>query len=233
MRVGAQELGKDIRGMSISGSLISLANSIVSRMTGGLFQDIGVKDLAYIVAYLYHGGFLFADLEYNERDRQIVDNVKRDLLLVNTIDDFSQVLTNYTLSVISPLLYTRLLVDLEDMAGRLCAGSVFGMLYELTVKSESVYGNGYDCMHYSYKYRLGDIEVDLRHRGLLLEAATGHKKNKEHSVDKVMVGHEMIRVLTDEPGVWKEYGAYYRIGYPKALLMLSNGTIYGLREASL
>ena len=54
------------------------------------------------------------------------------------------------LSVISPLIYTRLMIDLEDIAGMLCTNrSVFGRLYELTVKCEVIYRNGYDRMHYS------------------------------------------------------------------------------------
>jgi hypothetical protein len=38
----------------------------------------------------------------------------------------------------------------------------------------------------------------------------------------------MTRVLTDEPGVWEDNGIYYRIGYPKALLEMSNGRIFKL-----
>ena len=229
MQTGVQELGRDVRGLPISKSLISLAANIVNKMTGGLFLNIDVADLAYIVAYLYHNGYLFVDLARNEDGCQSVDRVKQELYGVKDLEDFSKVLNKYTFSVISPLLYTRLMIDLEDISGRLCTGAIFGQLYELTVKCEAVYKNGYDRMHSSYKYKYVDTEVDLWDRNLLLEATIRHKSGKEHSVDKVAVDYPLIRVLTDEVGVYSFNGVFYRLGYPKALLMLSDDRIYELK----
>ena len=193
--------------------------------------DINVTDLAYITAYLYHSGFLFVDLARNEDGSQSVDQVKYELYRVKNLEDFSNVLNRYTFSVISPLLYTRLMLDLEDIAGKLCTGAIFRQLYELTVKCEAVFKNGYDRMHCSYKYKFGDTEVDLWDKNLLFEAAIRHKTDKEHSVDKVAADYQVIRVLTDETGTYGFNGIFYRIGYPKALLMLSNGSLFSLTAA--
>jgi len=228
MRVGARELGKNIRGLSISESLVSLANNIVQKMTNGMFHDIGIQDLAHIVLYLYHAGYLFVDLNINENGSQPLDRVKDELSLVKEPDDFKRVLDKYTFSVISPLLYTRLMIDLEDIAGKLCVDNVFGELYELTVKSEDLYKSGYKRMHFSYKYKLDAREVDLWQHNLLFEATVRDKSQDEHSVDKVILDYQVIRVVTRKMASFKFTGVYYRIGYSKALLMLSNGSIFDL-----
>ena len=233
MRVGARELGKSLRGLSISESLISLANNIIRKMTNGMFLDISVVDLAHIVLYLYHAGYLFVDLTINENGSQPIDRVKDELSLVKDIIGFKQVLDKYTFSVISPLLYTRLMIDLENIADKLCDANVFGELYELTVKSEDVYKSGYDRMHHSYKYKLGVREVDLWHHNLLFEATIRDKSQDEYSVDKVILDYQVIRVLTRKTDSYKYNGTYYRIGYPRALFMLSNNTIYDLKATKV
>jgi hypothetical protein len=228
-QIGKREMG-NLKGIPISQSLIGLANKIVTKMMIDFKEYIGtIKDLAHIIRYLYHSGYLFVDLSVNEETKEISDRVIHDLSLINTISDFEQILKKYTFSVISPLLYTRLMIDLEDIVGILCSDKgLYGMIYELTVKSEAIYSKGYDIYHDSHKYNDGLVEVDLYSKGLLFEASVAHKKNNEHSVDKVLLGHPLVRVVTDEPGIFKDEGNFYRIGYPKALLMLSNGTIYNL-----
>jgi hypothetical protein len=145
--------------------------------------------------------------------------------------ELEALLKKYTFSVISPLIYTRLMVDLEDIADKLCDNpGIFGTLYELTVKSESVYNKGYNIYHSSHKYSLLPVEVDLWENGLLLEATIRHKTDKEHNIDKVLTDYELLRILTDNTGKFYFNGIFYRIGYPKALLMLSNGTIYNLKK---
>ena len=233
MRVGSQEFGGNIKGLPISKSLISLANNIVNKITNGMFEGIGIPDLAHIIAYLYHTGFLFIDILRNENNIQSIDQVKHDLFLVKDINDLAKVLNQYTFSVISPLLYTRLMIDLEDIADKLCTGSVYGQLYELTVKSEAVCQNGYDRMHRSYKYRLEDIEVDLWQNNLFFEATVGDKTSKDYSVDKVIKDYQVIRVLTGKSEKFEFNNIFYKIEYPKALFMLSNKTIYKLQAAKV
>jgi len=227
-RLGAQEY-ESTKGMTISKSLIGLANKIVNKMAREIKQDVGIEDLALIMAYLFHAGFLFVDLKANEDKKQISDSIMHDLLRIKTYEQFEKFFTNYTFSVISPLLYTRLLVNLEEIANKHYTNpGLRGMLYELAVKSESVQQKGYDLYHSSRKYLLSPIEVDLWEDWLLLEASVSHIEQKAHSLDKVLKDYELVRVLTDEPGTWRDNGVFYRIGYPKALLMISNGTIRNL-----
>ena len=56
-QVGRQEF-INTKGLPISQSLIGLANKIVNKMSTHLDIDVGVADLAHIVSYLYHAGFL-------------------------------------------------------------------------------------------------------------------------------------------------------------------------------
>jgi hypothetical protein len=224
-RIGTQEF-INTKGLPISQSLIGLANRIVNKMASDLDKNIGLSDLAHIVAYLYHAGFLFIDLIANEDASQSIDEAVQGLFRLNTFERFELYFKKYNFCVISPLLYTRLMVDLEFIAGKESdQPHLAGELYELAVKSEFVQKQGYDKYHISGKYRLGVTEVDLWKKNLLLEATVRHKKQAEHSVDKILLDYELVRVLTDEPGMWEDDGIYYRIGYPKALLMLSNGSI--------
>ena len=233
LQVGAQELGRGVTGLPISESLISLANNILKKAFDEVFPDITIKDLAQIVLYLFHNGFLFVDLMRNEDGAQSTSRIEHRLSLVRTFADLEQIFTTYVFSVISPLLYTRLMIDLEEIAGRLCAGAVYGRLFELTVKSENVFKMGYDTEYYSYKYRLGSTEVDLWHKNLLLEASVRHKRNDECSVDKVALNYRVIRVLTDEARRFDFNGNFYRIGYPRALLMISNDEIFSLNATEI
>jgi hypothetical protein len=90
---------------------------------------------------------------------------------------------------------------------------------------------------HSYYFR--DIEtdkqVDLVDGDLLFEATVEHKEDTPETaaymVDKVMKREQMIRVLTDVPGTLADNGTFYRIGYPRALLMLSNRSIYNLNKS--
>jgi len=231
--VGAQEFVEGSKGIPISASLIGLANKVLKGAVSGMFKGLGIKDLAQIIAYLYHNGFLFVDLICNEGETQSIDRVKHQLNFIRTIEDFEQFLKTYTLSVISPLLYTRLMIDLEDIAGKLCRGSIYGRLYELTVKSESVYKLGYDTEYYSYKYLAGVTEVDLWDRNLLFEATLEDKKAKKFHIDEVALDYQVIRVITSPFNKFEFNGIYYKIGYQKALLLLSNDRIYGLKATRL
>ena len=220
MQIGVQEFGKAVKGLKLSESLISLANKTA--------MGLDVIDIARIIAYLYQNGFLYVDLEVNEQDSQKPDYLIGDLLAVKSESNLIAILKEYTFSVISPLLYTRLLVDLESIADRLCeSDSLYGELYELTMKTESVYRQGYSMFHNSYKYKRGNMEVDLVEfgisHGLLAELTISHKKNKDHYLDKIFKGKPFQRILTDVEGVFHKDGEVMRIGYPKALLMMSDG----------
>ena len=113
----------------------------------------------------------------------------------------------------------------------------------MTVKSESVCGRYQEFGYKSYKYHNERFEetfsVDLyvpgkwNKVGLLLEATLSHKRGKAHSVDKVFKQRNVVRVLTDAAGEWNFNGVYYRIGYPKALLLVSSGGIYKLNTAKV
>ena len=232
--VGAQ-IGKQeflsTKGIPMSQSLIGLANKVVNKMARDIEDGIGIGELAHIVLYMYHAGFLFVDLIVNEDKRQISDNIVHDLARIKTYEEFKRFFTEFNFNVISPLIYTRLLVDLEGLAGKIYESEhLRGLLYELAVKSESVYQKGYDIYHGSHKYKTVAAEVDLWERGLFLEATITHKTQQDHYVDKVLRGHELIRVLTDDPKecAWNDNGIFYRIGYPRALLMISNGSIRNL-----
>lgn len=157
----------------------------------------------------------------------------RDLLNARGLDDLAGILSKYTLSPISPLLYTRLMVDMEFVADRLIT-QMSGDLYELTVKSENVYSRDFCSVHYSFKFTKEsddninqDIDLIEYNPGpLLLECSIGSKQ--KHHLKLVYPDSEWIRVLTDIPGLHEQREYYYRIGYPKALLMLSNRSIYEL-----
>jgi hypothetical protein len=132
------------------------------------------------------------------------------------------------------------MVDLEIIAERESTNSAFkGHLYELAVKSEMLEKDPFYSIMCSYKYSdvITSKGVDLYVPGtwnrpsLFLEATIHHKENEYHNVTKFLRERDIIRVVTDLPGVWEEEGGYYRIGFPKALLMLSNKTIFNLQPS--
>lgn len=232
-QIGRQEF-TNTKGLPLSQSLIGLANKIVNDMARDIHKNIGIEDLIHIVRYLYHTGFLFVDLKSNEDMSQKLDKALDGLAYSNSYESFVNFFKEFNFSVISPLLYTRLLIDLESIASELYTNEgLKGSLYELAVKSEDLRRNGYDIWHRSTKYKSPRAEIDLWHWNLLLEATTTHKKDGEHSVDKVLKNHQLTRVLADKEGAWEDTGTFYRIGYPKALLMISNNTIRNLEARKI
>jgi len=200
-------------------------------------------DIAFTLAYMLHAGFAFIDLEINEDSPQEPDRVESNLLAARTEEDLEAVLRQYTISVISPLIYTRLLVNLERWVDSVAANpGLYGDLFELTAKSEDVYKRDYATIHNSYKYRDAKYgEVDLFSQGMLLmECATGPKKEwkpgqprgrDEYSVHLAFPERNLVRVVTCEASVPEEKrGAYYRLPHPDALLRLSSGRLYRLEQ---
>jgi len=231
--VGVQEFGrKKSSGLDLSNALINYANEESKGMEG--------TELAQIIAYLIYAGFLFVDLTVSEGSRQNADRIVSSLLEVRGRDDLQAILEDYTLSVISPLLYTRLMIDLEGIVGEVYTMKpLSGQLYELAVKSEAVYKDSSYLSHTSYKYTTADARVDLVmysstvRNGLLLEASVGYKPSDKQYIDTIFPTAAFIRVLTDEPGVFEFNDVFYRIGYPKALLMISNGSIFNLETSKV
>ena len=228
---GRQEFEKDVKGLDLSQSLIGAANTVSDRLD--------FLDISHILLYLLTSGFLFIDLLVDRDGFQGTDAVLSDLRTVKVESDLDTILRTYVFSVVSPLIYTRLLCDLEDIVGKFCSNRhLYGELYELTVKSESIYNKYQDFGYTSYKYydqRFGNtLSVDLyvpgqwSSKGLLLEAALGTKRGRDHSVVKILKDRKLIRVLTDACGKWEFKSKYYRIGYPQALLLVSNNKIYDL-----
>jgi len=219
-QIGVQELHKSAKGLKFSETLIGFANSVSMRLSA--------SDIGRIVAYLYHAGFLFSDLSVNEDEEQSPERITHTFLSIRNEDELRSVLKRFTLSVISPLIYTRLMIDLENFADKLIDNNaLYGEIYELTMKSEHVYKQGYQRNHHSFKYVRDDIEVDLVDfggvdSGYLMEITITHKSNKEHNLMIPYPDKQMLRVLTDSEGMMEKDGEVNRIGYPKALLMMSN-----------
>jgi len=233
--VGMLEYGAvDSSSLDLSSSLIHYANEKT--------RSISSESLATILAYLLANAFVFVDLTMTGRSVQKVDGVISSLLSVKNDTDLISLLKEYTFSVSSLLLYTRLMVDLEIVADKLSERGTFkGQLYELAIKTVIMEKISCSTPLHSYKYSDADTDegVDLFVPGtwdrppLFLEATISHKKKVNHNVNKFLREREFIRVVTDLPEVWKEEDGYYRIGYPKALLMLANRTIFKLQPSAL
>jgi len=234
-RLGHQEFGDDARGIRFADTLIGISNNITGKMRP--------TDIAFTLAYMLHAGFAFIDLEINEDSAQEPDRVESNLLAVRTEEDLEAVLRQYTISVISPLMYTRLLVNLERWVDTVASNpGLYGDLFELAAKSEDVYKRDYLTLHSSYKYQDAKYgEVDLYSQGMLLmECAIGQKKEwkagqprkrDEHSVHVAFPERNLVRVVTCEAGFPEERrSVYYKAAHPDALLKLSNGSLYRLKQ---
>ena len=253
INIAAQEYGpKLLRKMDTT----MFNASIIAGAEQGI-KGLSVIALARVIAYMVSAGFLFGDLTVSELDTLNCDHIVRDLVNVVDAESFKSVLSRYPLSVISPLLYTRLLLDLEKISG-VEANNTYGELYELAIKAEDVFRHGFHDVHYSYKYNeslnLSNAknEVDLyayegdctdnyshldrlRERQLLLEVTTGRKVKSltdgtgrtEHNLKAVYPDRAITRVVTDKE-FNERHSCYHVVHYPLALLMLSNGTIFDL-----
>jgi hypothetical protein len=211
-------------GIDLSSSLIGQSNA--------LSTELSPKEIAQALNFLLANGYAFVDLKKNTDEKQKIDLAHVLLAEVDSAESLDRVLKEYTLSVISPLVYTRLMINIEDIVGILCSNpALYGELYELAVKSEEIYRRGYEKIHYSYKFvdtEIGEVDLmtcsDITKPPLFLEATITHKRTTDCSVNQVFRDREAYRILTDLPGVSREAGngTLYRLGYPEVLLMLSS-----------
>jgi len=196
-----------------SSSLIHYANEKT--------RSISSESLATILAYLLANAFVFVDLTMTENSEQKVDGVISSLLAVKKDRDLIPLLKEYTFLPV----YTRLMVDADRFSeGGAFKGQLYEQLYKLAIKTAIM---GCSTPFHSYKY--SDAGVDLFVPGTWDRPPLFLGANR--NVNKFLRERELIRVVTDLPDVWKEEDGYYRIGYPKALLMLSNRTIFELHQA--
>lgn len=230
-RVAAQEFGAvKADSLNLSSSLIQIANSNanINYHINHMPITITPKEIGVIVAYLLHTGFVFVDLITNETGSQSASMIINDLLNVSSRYDLEAILSKYTISVISPLIYTRLMIDLELIANQVYDNyRLNGQLYELSIKAEDIKNRGFASCHYSYKYRNGNAEIDLVSGSLLLEAKTYYPDS--HNLLGAYPGADLIRVLTAvDVSCGSSERLIYQIDHAEALLLLSNLKIYNL-----
>jgi len=259
-QTGAQEFGaKKIR--ELGGAAIF--NQAVVQFAKDGVQGLTISDISKMLMFMLSAGFLFVDTRMSLEGADNPDTIISDLMQVKTQADLEAVLEQKVVSVISPLLYSRLMVDLEELTktsgrpdGEEAAGT-YGDLYELAVKAEDIYRQGYAYIHSSYKYDESNVlsqsvnEVDLiayeadcnngwapaRDGKLLFEATinrkapAGGKGQTKHNLKKAYPNQLFTRVVTDMEFTEKR-SCYHMIAYPKALLMLSNGSIFNLEKST-
>ena len=231
--IGGQEFGYRHFSMDLSPAIVYKAHK--------LSPHISPERLAKIIAYMYYNGFLFIDTVMNEDFCQNPYDACKSLAEVRTRKDLEVILSEYTFSVVSPLLYTRLLADVERIVDELVHyPRIAGKLFELTFKSEALYKDGFKLHHTSRKYQTSDpltknvtAEVDLivtnssNMPNTIVELTTDASTKTKHHLMEVFPDIEVRRILTDTPGTYqKDNKAFWRIGYPKALLMASDDNYY-------
>ena len=223
--VGHREFGKWNR-FNFEQALISIAKR--------KFRGLSIKDIGISLAWGLNNGFLFLDLERTQDKVQDYTTAYYEIGSISSIDELGMILKKYVISPISPLMYSRLRSDLETIAGREMINQLFGGLYELAIKAEDIYRQGWKTWHISHRYNHLGREVDLVGYGikhgqpdLLLEATLTHKDINMTCIHAVP-GEHWVRVMTFA-GVGREYERnFYRIGAAEALFILSTGEIYDL-----
>jgi len=211
----------DILSYTLNSSSIDLSSSLISYVNEKT-RNISPESLATILAYLLTNAFVFVDLTMTESSVQKVDGVISSLLSVKNDTDLISLLKEYTFLP----LYTRVMVDLEIIADKLSERQ----LYKLAIKTVIM-----ECSTLLHSYKYSDADTD---EGVDLYVPNTWDKpplflGANHNVNKFLKEREFIRVVTDLPDVWKEEDGYYLIGYPKALLMLANRTIFALQPSAL
>ena len=232
IKIGVQEYGA-IHPFDFSNSIMELSTEGVNKYSP--------KQLGKIIAFLYYNGYMYFR-DNMAKGLTCPSKLIKTYIDVETVGDLKLALEIYPLNVISPLLYTRLMHDLENISGEAVVNPMFmGELYEMALTSETVYKSGYDPWHRAYMFREDghemSTEVDIiQMNGLdvimICEATIRHKMDEEHMVGELWKELDCLRVLTDIAGVYTKEDNYYRIGYPLALYMISSGSIYKIDKKS-
>ena len=227
--VGVREFG--LQAFDFSNSLVQLARDAVFSLTP--------KDIGAMLAWGLSNGFLFLDLACFNGERQDTYKAYYEVASISDIGQLKSILSEYNVSPISPLIYSRLKIDLESIADQMASAELIGDLYELAIKAEDVRAQGFRSWHRSYKLRQYGTEIDLytwgnnsenEPIGLLLEATLRRKSKEDTSIHSIKDVGKCVRVLTDIEGTYCKDNNFYRIGYPLALYMLSNGSLFNLDQ---
>jgi len=204
-----------------------------------LLATMQAKEIARILHYLLMNGFLFVEVVIDSETLPDADSILSRLEKASSDEDLTGILTDFSLNVISPLLYTRLRHDLENTMGR---GSNYdnwkGNLYELTVKTESIFQWFQRNKYKSYKFHQVGLEetqaVDLylaptpSRKGLLLECSVANKSESDYWVHKVFPArNDLVRIVTSagKTEMKGEGIVYFKMNHMEAVHKMSNGTI--------
>lgn len=204
------------------------------------------KEIAKILHYLLMNGFLFVEIVIDSEALPSADSILSRLDAVSSDKDLIEILMDFSLNVISPLLYTRLRHDLENTVGR---GSNYdnwkGNLYELTIKTESVFQWFPRNKYKSYKFHHVGFEethaVDLylaptpSRKGLLLECSIANKSESDYWVHRIFPTRtDLIRIVTGAgKTVQKSIDdiVYFKMNHMEAVHRMSNGTILDIEQS--
>jgi hypothetical protein len=193
---------------------------------------------ARILELLLEANLAFIEVPYESRNLKTYEQFLEDIKNVAKNEDFADIIENYNICLINPLLYARLGKDLLDTAGLdiqiLYDSFVKGLLLENYIQGSYV---NLTNKRYYWIYKVGGVrgagpEIDLydEDNGVLCEITT-YNKNSKINVTKHFKNEKLIRIacvyLEAEPGS-AEDGAYHRIPYLKLCIMTDAGSILKL-----
>jgi hypothetical protein len=216
---------------------VDLSDAMVAESSRHVLK-VSTKDKARILLFMLNAGL--ACIEFidtgNAADIMDTGHVTNALETATTEQDLRHIFDEVSICLITPLLYTRLGVDILKRAGvdrkYLCQGEILGKMFEVYVRG-SVALRSERTLLSTIKLGYADIgEVDIfdDDKQLILEATISNKPAKDVYVHKYFTDAPNIRIASTKDQNFSDE-LYTRLPYPILACMLDTGKINDLPKS--
>ena len=239
---GKEQINLSLVGEKIKLSKVDLSDVFVA-VSSKMARTIRADVKGRILHHLLESGL--ACIVYT--DEKVDDPIREDVDIGFVLDVLknctkeSELITLFervTMSVVSPLFYTRLGFDILDRAGvsrqQICASMLLGMMLETYLCGAFCSWNN-DLILVSRKLNYpgtGEVDIFDVNCRLLCESTIDDKKSKNIHVSKYYKSHYLTRVCSSKT---KETfnGDYHQIPYAKLCCMVDTGAVFSLEKTAI
>jgi len=239
-KVGRKEqLNLSRVGVNLKLNKIDLSEAFVT-VSSEMVKTIPADVKGRILYYLLESGLAYIGYADEKKDDPLMEDVDISFVLdvLKNCTKHSELISLFervTISIISPLFYTRLGFDILDRAGisrdQLCTDMLLGLMLEMYLCG-AVCSWSNDLILVSRKLNypgVGEVDIfDAKHR-LLCESTISDKKSKNIHVSKYYKLQYLIRICSSKTKDMFN-SDYYQIPYAKLCCMMDTGDIFKLEK---
>ena len=224
------------QGIEINLSSLDLTTTIINQSNLQI-KAVASRGRARVLIFLLQAGLACIESQFNGIDSEEWDYGKVVSLLskVDNYDDLAYIFSNISISLVSPLVYTRLGEDILSHFNvereHLCYGDLLGKMLEVYIRGGLAFKRIGSVLSVT-KLRneaIGEVDIYIPELDIMCEASIKNKKMSQLSLNKYFKENLLIRVCSSRDND-KLAGGVHFIPYAKFCCMVDTGDVFKLEK---